>query len=81
MADHGTVGRYDDGCRCQPCKDANAARKRRGQKAQYALRDVQDGVIINKRAKHGTLNGYQYYGCRCEECVQAYRDYYGKGNK
>ena len=26
---------------------------------------------------HGTVQGYIYRGCRCEECRQAQRDYYG----
>lgn len=26
---------------------------------------------------HGTVQGYNYYGCRCEACTQARRDYYG----
>lgn len=27
---------------------------------------------------HGTVRGYLYYGCRCAECHQARRDYYGE---
>lgn len=25
--------------------------------------------------KHGTLSGYRYHGCRCDECKIAVRDY------
>jgi hypothetical protein len=25
--------------------------------------------------RHGTRNGYQYYGCRCEDCRGANRDH------
>jgi hypothetical protein len=30
-----------------------------------------------KSLPHGTVNGYNNWGCRCEECHQAQRDYYG----
>ena len=30
-----------------------------------------------KPLPHGTVNGYIGWGCRCEECQQARRDYYG----
>jgi len=30
-----------------------------------------------KQLPHGTVSGYIYWGCRCEPCTQARRDYYG----
>ncbi len=31
----------------------------------------------NRELVHGTVSGYIYRACRCEECLQAVRDYYG----
>jgi hypothetical protein len=31
--------------------------------------------------RHGTYHGYRYWGCRCEGCCGAYRDYNRKAQK
>ena len=68
---HGSLNGYiNSRCRCQPCRDAQAAYQR-------AYR----GVIVLSRddPRHGTTNGYQNYGCRCRNCrtaqADAWRDY------
>lgn len=44
MSDHGTSGRYDQGCRCDPCRRANTVvvgkRRRERAKAVAELRDA-----------------------------------------
>lgn len=42
------------------------------------LREVQG---LTDDIPHGTLNGYQNYGCRCQRCKQARRDYDRKRGK
>ena len=37
----------------------------------------QDGRRHYKELPHGTISGYNNWGCRCESCRQAHRDYYG----
>lgn len=81
MAKHGTVGCYDDGCRCDRCKEANAARKRNASASQKDQRVEVEGVFIHPHAPHGTLRGYQYYGCRCGECKEANNERGRKYNK
>lgn len=59
---HGTMAKYRRGCRCEVCRAENTrvCKERRHQ-----------GVAPN----HGTVSGYQNYGCRCEDCREAFRDY------
>ena len=58
---HGTVYRYNRGCRCDECKqairDAHIRRREAGPK------------------KHGTPSAYSNYGCRCRRCTKAYSVY------
>lgn len=61
MPDHGTRRRYGRGCRCTPCRGANATYDRE-LRARAGLRE------------HGNRTTYTY-GCRCEPCRQANRDY------
>lgn len=58
---HGTEGGYKRGCRCDACREAtNAARRRRRRHPNVAV--------------HGKPSGYSN-GCRCEECTTAHMDY------
>lgn len=44
------------------------------------LREVSAGGSSMKRRKqipHGTVSGYNYWGCRCDKCQDARREYYG----
>lgn len=57
---HGSYITYCHGCRCIDCRDDQwrQARKIRSEKRQ----DI----------NHGTISGYQYFGCRCEKCLGEY---------
>ena len=47
-----------------------------------AVADVSSGGRRRyKKLPHGTVSGYLYWGCRCEECRQACRDYYGRKSR
>lgn len=65
-APHGTTEGYDEGCRCQQCRNANHARNR-------AIRVARLGIDA-----HGTTAAYRT-GCRCQPCrdanTQAHRQY------
>lgn len=63
-ADHGKVGTYRDGCRCEDCRKANAEAMRRSREKAWARDDF----------PHGTMTGYAYK-CRCEKCRKAMRAY------
>ena len=38
-------------------------------------------LLKRKPLEHGTLHGYQSYGCRCVECKKARSDYYHRNEK
>lgn len=69
--EHGTNGRYRQGCRCQPCKTANAEYSAQQREVYRATAAVDPGAI----PKHGTLTSYAQWGCRCEPCVTKAREY------
>jgi len=54
-------------------KVPNTSRKD-SQAKQLRNRVMKDGRWFNPNAKHGTKNGYNYYGCQCEECTKAASD-------
>lgn len=56
-AEHGTESRYGRGCRCEACKAASAASRRKRR-------------ATPNPAVHGTATSYGN-GCRCDECRQA----------
>jgi DNA-binding CsgD family transcriptional regulator len=62
---HGTVNSYNNGCRCPDCRQANtvfcAGRR--------ALR--RSRVAEMPPEKHGTISGYENWGCRCDACSAA----------
>lgn len=39
-----------------------------------SLRKKQEAEDDPKIVPHGTPHGYSFYGCRCDECVEANRD-------
>ena len=62
--EHGTMKRYANKtllCRCDLCRKAAAD-------YQLARKIRLKGV---EPPKHGTLNGYNSYGCRCHACKEA----------
>jgi AraC-like DNA-binding protein len=62
----GTLASYNRGCRCSACRRANA--------------DSMDARIAERRGvglptgdpRHGTGVGYNYWGCRCDRCIEAH---------
>lgn len=61
MPDHGTRARYSRGCRCTPCRDANAAYDRK----------LRARAGLPEHGKRGTYTS----GCRCEPCRAANTEY------
>lgn len=68
--EHGSVGRYQWGCRCHICK--------------MNMRFLQRVYTIKRAANvpermHGTNNGYSNYRCHCEPCLEAGKLYQREG--
>jgi hypothetical protein len=57
VKEHGTLYRYRLGCKCTECHKAY----RRSVEARYR----------KEPPKHGTLNAYTNYACRCDACKRA----------
>ena len=77
-ADHGTANGYNSyGCRCDACRAAinsyqNGGRRvRQRQENRKARFTNAEGDLEHPNANHGTLNGYQHWGCRCRACRAA----------
>lgn len=64
---HGTIQRYRRGCRCDDCREANAAYSREWRKKNPKIVDNRP-----KAKKHG-LTRYRKHGCRCTVCTGANR--------
>lgn len=56
-------GAYNDGCRCDQCRELHRARCA-AIRAALAARPRED-------VPHGTLSGYRSWRCRCRPCTQA----------
>lgn len=69
---HGSYSTYSNhGCRCDPCREANRAyRKRNRARACVDLHDVCPHEI-----EHGKVTSYVHHGCRCELCTEARNAY------
>lgn len=65
---HGTVYRYDRGCRCDACRAAKVESNRRNK-----ARRLSEMSSDPEDPRHGTETGY-WYGCRCARCVQAHSE-------
>jgi hypothetical protein len=57
--DHGTIGRYYAGCRCDECREAKRVR------VAVNRAKVREGGFVN--ATHGSGSAYDA-GCRCPMC-------------
>ena len=65
---HGIASTYRStvyACRCQPCRDANAALQRK----QVTRRAA---VVSDAEVQHGSVSTYINWGCRCDECKAAH---------
>jgi hypothetical protein len=69
----GTAAEYRRGCRCPACRKAIAEHQKAARHKRRAERRETGGRLIHPRARHGTLGGYDHYGCRCGECSEAER--------
>lgn len=63
---HGTRSRYNDGCRCDACREANRAYAESRRRAAGAV-PLEDYIAEHRATDHGRAAVYQR-GCRCEEC-------------
>ena len=63
-AEHGTASRYWAGCRCAPCRAANAALHHEG-------RERRRRALATAPVTHASASTYRNWGCRCEPCHQA----------
>ena len=64
---HGSTSGYKNGCRCDDCRIAHGQAQ-----ADWLKRNRENS---RPPPKHGTLNGYVNYSCRCEDCMTAARAY------
>lgn len=74
---HGKASTYKSGCRCEPCRVANA-RYRAAWKAKWrssgSAKARQFGLAV-LGPSHGKANTYSDYGCRCVPCSEAMSAY------
>lgn len=61
---HGTVSKYNGGCRCDECRSANSAYYRKRREA-----------VRGMATEHGTVNSYTHFSCRCDLCRAAHTAY------
>jgi len=65
-------------CRCTRCIDvtvaARRAREDKRNKQRKAERIKVNGRMIHPLALHGTVNAYESYMCRCEDCSDAHNE-------
>ena len=69
--DHGSTNGYtNQGCRCQPCRDANNAyyQKRSAERAELIVKDP-------SLAPHDNESTYKNWGCRCRPCMDSHAAY------
>lgn len=71
MTSHGTVSRYNTGCRCGLCTRANSSRATTNRKLRLARRIEIDGRLTAPLPpeRHGVWSTYTNHGCRCEACT------------
>lgn len=64
---HGRSAYVHGTCRCPVCAQANR---------EYAaeLRARKSGTLAPGDPRHGTVNGYSNYRCRCQACTRANTD-------
>jgi len=71
--EHGTRGKYNKGCRCEPCAQANRTYSAKHKRRQtQAIREMLQ-PISQGPTQHGTWSSYSK-GCRCIRCAEAQRE-------
>lgn len=68
---HGGSGTlYNQGCRCEPCREAHRERMRDGnaRRAAERIRGENGDWYAPRAAEHGTTSTYSNWGCRCDPC-------------
>lgn len=66
-AEHGTLSKYQGGCRCIPCTEANAERQR--------IYWRERGRSAFKPTEHGKPGMYNTRKCKCDACRAAKKAY------
>lgn len=78
--EHGTAKEYVRyGCRCYPCRKANAVRNARNNPRYLrdrTLNPCDAEPRASRSPQHGTSAEYKHHACRCEPCCAANREYY-----
>ena len=70
---HGTRASYSDGCRCEPCTEANRIYSREySRRKARAIREMLQPIAEGPH-RHGTETSYMK-GCRCTRCKTAARE-------
>lgn len=64
---HGTITKYQYGCRCLDCKAAKATWHREWRQRVRGRIQPGDGD-----PRHGSIHGYIDYRCRCRDCRRTY---------
>jgi len=67
---HGSLAKYQSGCRCERCHEAGNARHRRS-----AAR-IRAALTAGTIERPHNLTRYAKGGCRCDTCRAAGREYY-----
>lgn len=64
LPEHGRKTTYNQGCRCDECRAANA---------EYTQKFIANhrGQLPDGDQRHGTTGGYSNYSCRCGPCTAA----------
>ncbi len=66
---HGVSTAVNHGCHCDVCTQAIAERNR------LASQERRNRPLAADDKRHGTVNGYVSWWCRCEACLNAMRRY------
>lgn len=62
---HGTPSTYNRGCRCEECRANHYERMCK------TFENIRGKGLPEGDKRHGTINGYINYSCRCEPCKGA----------
>lgn len=72
---HGSPSGYNYWkCRCDACRAKNAEKSARfrANHVEVGAIDPVTGRFTVPGAPHGSAGGYSNYGCRCDDCAEAF---------